>query len=266
MEDCPKDGLINVWDLDSIRLRRPFLVAHRGGVILPGTPENSLAAVRLAVRHGYDMVELDVREAKDGEPILFHGSAGRGLMVDCGVEAFVEDLSSEELRSLCYRASTEHIATLAEALALCASLKLGVMLDIKTGEWSEAYVQRITDLIKAHGLSAATVTITRHPIAWEYLADRVIFPVSREDARRVLAGEAVPLQGQFWFGWAAELPDAAVPLLQRSGAFVVPSINTFHYPAHARVELARQDIERLYAAGVEGFQIDSAYRPFVPID
>jgi hypothetical protein len=210
------------------------------------------------------MVELDVREAKDQVPVLFHGTSGHGLLVDCGVDGFLADLTSDELQSICYRASSEHIATLADALTLCASLKLGVMLDIKSGEWSEAFIQRIAQLIKALGLGAATVTITRHPLAWEYLADQVIFCASREDTLRVLGGKAVPLHGQFWFGWAAELSDEAVALLQRNGAFVIPSINTFHYPAHARQELARQDIERLYAAGVDGFQIDSEYKEFVP--
>ena len=94
MKDRSSEELIDVRDLDCIRARRPLLVAHRGGVITPDAPENSLAAIRLAAEQGYDMVELDVREAKDQEPVLFHGSAGRGLMVDCGVEAFVEDLTT----------------------------------------------------------------------------------------------------------------------------------------------------------------------------
>ena len=75
-------------------------------------------------------------------------------------------------------------------------------------------------------------------------------------------GEDLSLAGKFWFGWAAELPSETVARLQQCGAFVIPSINTFHYPAHARYLLARQDIERLRAAGVDGFQIDSVYGRF----
>jgi hypothetical protein len=71
------------------------------------------------------------------------------------------------------------------------------------------------------------------------------------------------LHGQFWFGWAAELSGETVTALQRNGAFVIPSINAFHYPAHAQDVLAQRDIERLYAAGVDGFQIDSQYRELV---
>ena len=265
MKHDTAEGVVNLRDQGSIRARRPLLVAHRGGVIAPSAPENSLAAIRLAEVHGYDMVELDVRGAKGGEPVLFHGSDGRGLVVDCGVEQFVEDLTSDELASIRYRASTEYIATLAQALALCASLKLGVMLDIKVGEPSEAFLQRIADLLRAHQLGSATVTISHHPLVQEYLADQVILPVSEEDLKRVCRGRAVSLEGQYWFGWAAELPSSTVPLLQRNGAFVIPSINTFHYPAHARRALARQDIRRLLAAGVDGFQIDSVYEDLLLI-
>ena len=259
MKRDPDEERINVRDADCIRARRPLLVAHRGGVIAANAPENSLGAIRLAAVHGYDMVELDVREAKDGVPVLFHGSSGRGLWMDCGVPHFLEELTAEELVALRYRASTEHIATLAQALALCASLGLGVMLDIKSGALSEGYLGRIADLLREHDCGSSTVTIATDAEIRPALADQVLFPVSKEDEARACEGEAVSLEGQFWFGWAAELPNATVAALQRNGAFSIVSINTFHYPAHAWQSLARQDIRRLMAAGVEGFQIDSVY-------
>ncbi|MBN1641114.1 MAG: glycerophosphodiester phosphodiesterase family protein [Anaerolineae bacterium] len=259
MKRDPDQERIDLRDADCIRARRPLLVAHRGGVIAANAPENSLGAIQLAAIHGYDMVELDVREARDGEPVLFHGSAGRGLWSDTGVPRFVEELTSQDLVALCYRGSTEHIATLAQALSLCASLGLGVMLDIKAGTLSERYLGRIADLLRQHDCGSSTVTIAHDDAIRAALADQVIMPVSVEDQARVCAGEAVPLHGQFWFGWAAELPNATLSALQRNGAFIIVSINTFHYPAHAQHSLARQDIRRLLAAGADGFQIDSVY-------
>jgi hypothetical protein len=254
-----QDDLINLYDVKCVAARRPLLVAHRGGVIAANAPENSLGAIRLAAVYGYDMVELDVREAKDGEPVLFHGSSGRGLFMDCGVPCFLEELTSDELVALRYRASSEHIATLAQALELCASLKLGVMLDIKAGSGTVRFFDRIAGLLRQHALTSSTVTIAREPEVRAALADLVIFPVSKDDEEHVIRGESLSLNGQFWFGWAAELPNTTIPLLQQSGAFIVVSINTFHYPAHAQQSLPRQDIRRLLAAGVEGFQIDSVY-------
>lgn len=259
MKSYMAEETINLRNPASIRARTPLLVAHRGGVIAPDAPENSLAAIRLAGVQGYDMVELDVREAKDKEPVLFHGLGGSSLFRDCGIEQDIEDLTSEELTAICYRASNEHIASLAQASALCQSLNLGVMLDIKSGAPSETFLQRIAELLEERQLGSATVTISHHPLVREYLADLVILPVSERDYQRVCSGETLSLRGQYWFGWALRLPGAAVELLQRNGAFVIPSLNSFHYPAHARCELAHQDAERLLAAGVDGFQIDSVY-------
>jgi len=259
MKRDPDGERIDLRDAACIAARRPVLVAHRGGVIAANAPENTRGAILLAAVYGYDMVELDVREARDGEPVLFHGSAGRGLWMDCGVPHFVEELTAEELVALRYRASTEHIVTLAQALELCASLGLGVMLDIKAGALSDRYLGRIVELLREHGCGSSTVTIAHEAEIRAALGDEVVLPVSKEDEERIRGGEAVSLTGQFWFGWAAELSNAMVAALQRNGAFAIVSINTFHYPAHAQQSLARQDVRRLLAAGVEGFQIDSVY-------
>ena len=244
-------GLIDLRDPAALKARRPLLVAHRGGVIAANAPENSLAAIHLAALHGYDMVELDVRPAADGVPVLFHGLMGGNLLVDCGVEGMVEDLTGEQLAAIRYRASSECIASLADALALCVSLGLGVMLDIKAGDPSPAFLQRIADLLRAHDLGSATVTINRHPLIGEHLAGEVMLPVTEEDARRIQQGEQLSLHGQFRFGWAMALPNEAVEALHRAGALVIPAINSFHYPLHARHALARQDVRRLRAAGVD---------------
>ena len=251
MRDSTRE-MIDVWDWEAVQARRPVLVAHRGGVIAPDAPENSLAAMRLAGVRGYDMVELDVRQARDGEPVLFHGLGGGSLFADCGVERVVEELTSLELTALCYRGSSEPIVTLEQALALCASLKLGVMLDIKAGPASGRYLDRIAHLLDKYALGRASVTISHDPLVRERLGDRVMFPVSDADLGRVLAGTETSLAGQYWFGWAARITDQGVRAMRQNGAFLLVSINTFHYPAHARETLAAQDVQRLLAAGADG--------------
>jgi len=262
MKTDSAQGLINLHDPAALRARRPLLIAHRGGVIAANAPENSLAAIHLADIHGYDMVELDVRQAADGVPVLFHGLMGGNLLVDCAVQGAVEELSADQLTAMRYRASTERIATLADALDACVSLGMGVMLDIKSRDPSPAFLQRIADLLRAHALGPATMTINHHPLIGEHLAGLAMLPVAEENARRIQQGEQMSLHGQFWFGWAMALPDGAVKALHRAGALVIPSINSFHYPFHARHTLARQDIRRLLAAGADGFQIDSEYEEF----
>lgn len=48
----------------------PLIVAHRGACRL--APENSVAAVDLAIRLGADMVEFDVRRTRDGVLVVHH--------------------------------------------------------------------------------------------------------------------------------------------------------------------------------------------------
>jgi glycerophosphoryl diester phosphodiesterase len=48
----------------------PKIIAHRGGGTL--APENTLAAMRCALRHGFRAVEFDVMLSADGVPVLMH--------------------------------------------------------------------------------------------------------------------------------------------------------------------------------------------------
>lgn len=55
---------------------RPIIVGHRG--TLKHAPENTLAAFDTAIKMGADMLEIDVRETKDGELVVIHdGSVDR---------------------------------------------------------------------------------------------------------------------------------------------------------------------------------------------
>jgi len=255
-----EEGLIDLRDRSCVVARHPLLIAHRGGVITPSTPENSLAAIRLAGAHAYDMVELDVRRAGDGEPVLFHDWEGN-LFTSCGVDASIGDLSGDELSTIRYRATDEPIATLSQGLALCRSLDLGVMLDIKlfgATPDSEVYLETVGRLLRDCDLEGAVLT-WNHPLERKHLADSAMFPLSDEDLHRVTDGLSVSIAGQYWFGLPHDLSGTIVRALQESGAMVIAAINTFQYPADAHSALARLDVERLLAADIDGFQIDSVY-------
>jgi glycerophosphoryl diester phosphodiesterase len=260
-----RKSMIDVRDLDKVQAMRPFMVAHRGGVITPESPENSLRAIQLAAEHGYAMVEIDVMETADNEPILMHD----GLSISCGVKERVCNLTSVEVTELRYRASDQPVITFAQAIEACADLHLGIMLDklrrdsASEPEMSAACLDRVASLIREAGLDSAAVAIVDSPRLRQHLGEVSLFPISRHDFEQVIKRKRVPLRGGFWFGWAAELPDEAVSRLHRNGAFAVVSINTFHYPHHAPSVLAQEDIERLLAAGVDGFQIDSVYEAIV---
>jgi len=153
--------MLNLKDRRNIEDRKPLLIAHRGGVVSPNAPENSLAAIRLASHSGYHMVELDVREARDHVPMLFHGPGWNDhLFVDCGIDQCLEELTSDELSRITYRLSTQPIARLSDALELCAELHLGVMLDIKTPSPSNQFLKHISESLNRNRLTSSTMALS----------------------------------------------------------------------------------------------------------
>jgi glycerophosphoryl diester phosphodiesterase len=86
-------------------LSRPLAVAHRGDPYRHR--ENTLPSLRSAVSAGADVVEVDVRVAHDGVPVLLHDPTLRRMW---GVSARVADLPLSRLPS--------GVPPLAEALAI----------------------------------------------------------------------------------------------------------------------------------------------------
>ena len=113
-------------------------------------------------------------------------------------------------------------------------------------------------MIVDRALARATVSISGSSAARETLR-HVMFTPTNDQMARFRKGEKVDLRGTFWFGLPNRLPSIDVGRLQESGALVFPAINTFRYPSDRHLDLAREDMDRLVSAGVDGFQIDSVY-------
>jgi glycerophosphoryl diester phosphodiesterase len=105
--------------------RRPLRIAHRGASAY--AQEGSQASVEQAARLGADMVEIDLRVTADDVPVIAHDSS---LMRVFGVEGTVGELTLEELRAVT-PPDRQPILTFDEMLDLCASLGIGLYLDIK---------------------------------------------------------------------------------------------------------------------------------------
>lgn len=73
----------------------PRILAHRGGGTL--APENTLAALRCALAHGFHAVEFDVMLAKDGVPVVVHDPVLGRTVAGCGS---VAEYTSGELAGM----------------------------------------------------------------------------------------------------------------------------------------------------------------------
>ena len=92
---------------------RKWNYAHRG---LHGEnkPENSMAAFRAALEHGFG-IELDVHLLKDGNLAVIHDSS---LKRTTGVDVNIEDLTAEDLKNYHLQGTQEQIPLFSDVLAL----------------------------------------------------------------------------------------------------------------------------------------------------
>ena len=136
--------------------RHPLVCAHRGASAQ--APENTLAALALAMDQGADMAEVDVQLTADDQLVLIHDDLldrttdGRGRVCD---------LPLADLRALDAGAwfdaafVGEKIPTLDEAIAAVAGrLVLNIELKIGSGAGSRAdlLADRVTETVRAADL------------------------------------------------------------------------------------------------------------------
>ena len=135
----------------------PLIIAHRGAS--KHAPENTLAAFKRAIDSGADGIELDVRLAKDGVPIVFHDSS---LMRIAGREEKIEQYTSTELGSIdvgswfnkyapkradpAYR--NERVPTLAATLEFLKAFNGLIYIELKCKEAdTERLAKAVSDVI-----------------------------------------------------------------------------------------------------------------------
>src|SRR5215470_928086 len=62
-------------------MSRPLLLGHRGARSTRSIPENTIASFDLALTHGCDGFEFDVRLTADGEAVVCHDPKSRGIEI-----------------------------------------------------------------------------------------------------------------------------------------------------------------------------------------
>jgi len=143
IKTAPKEQVIsedvaienNTVSIDSLiaNLKNPYndqviVVAHRGD--WRNAPENSLQAIKNCIDMGVDMVEIDVRETKDGQLVLMHDERIDRTTTGTGKVADVtwDYLQTVELRDGIGHRTAHKVPTLEEVLALTKG-KILVNLD-----------------------------------------------------------------------------------------------------------------------------------------
>ena len=136
------------------------VTAHRGAS--GGAPENTMAAVLLAIEDGADWVEIDVQESSDGVVVVAHDS---DLKKVAGVDTKIWEGTADELQAVdigSYFGSEfrdERIPALADVLEACRG-KVGVNIELKYYGHDQDLEQKVIDLVEDYDMAPDVVIMS----------------------------------------------------------------------------------------------------------
>lgn len=234
------------------------LIAHRGGVVGPTRAENSEAAVRAAIERKYWMIEVDVRQTRDGEPVLYHDNT---LEKYFGTGRRVEESTWAELRGLKSKIDAKPVLHFDQACALCGPAGLRLMLDLK-GQWEPAFYLRLLRYMTENRIARPIWSLGGARVL-PLFGGQVMVSANRQSLEAAAAAGRPVARENFLFELGSELSAESFSLANRLGVVPVAAINTFRYTMAKRDEWEgpKEDIATLRALGVASFQIDSRYEP-----
>ena len=141
----------NIISINADYMNKVKVTAHRGDS--RKAPENTLAAFEKAIENGADVIELDVRETKDGEIVVMHDES---LKRTCGVNKKVGNLTYEELLQYSPTAdykgknkdeyADEKIPTLREAIELIGD-RAEVNIELKPAKTDKRLEQSVAEIV-----------------------------------------------------------------------------------------------------------------------
>jgi len=131
-----------------------LIIAHRSG---PGIyPEQSILSAREALKNGADMVEMDVRETKDGVPVICHDD-DTGRMF--GVQGDVKDFTLQEFMAMRHVSNRSFAPHTLEDVLMCKVQPL--LLHCK--QTGAEQMEKICALLNRHGAAETTTMGIQSP-------------------------------------------------------------------------------------------------------
>lgn len=137
---------INVEYMDKVTI-----TAHRGDS--ENAPENTLASFEKAIENGADVIELDVRQTKDGEIVIMHDES---LRRTCGVNKKVGEITFDELREYSpvkkysgpnkEEFAEEKIPTLREAIELVGD-RAQMNIELKPARTDQNLEKKVAEIV-----------------------------------------------------------------------------------------------------------------------
>lgn len=160
------DVIIKQTDRDKMTL-----VAHRG--YSSQAPENTLPAIQKAAEYGFDYVEIDVRQTKDGVWVLIHdedvgtvcdksGKVSSYTYYDLVTCNVVKGANIQEYSEL-------KIPTFEQALKACLEFNVKPMIEIK--DYTPEGLENLLKIIEKYGFTKTCSVISFHRRAVEIVRE-----------------------------------------------------------------------------------------------
>lgn len=178
---------------------RPYVMAHRGN--MARRPENTLAAFRLALEQGADLIETDLHLSADGVFVCIHDSTvdrttnGRGAVADMMLAELKQLSAANGFEGY----EDERIPTLAEVIGLLPPGAI-LALELKTDRFLEPAVGRqLAAQLAAAGMTERAVLLSFEMPRVEAVK-RVApeIPIGFITLKRLTPRPGADLLGPFW--------------------------------------------------------------------
>lgn len=141
-----------LWSWTSRTPSGPGIIAHRGGAAV--APENTLAAARQAIADGFDWIEIDVHESRDGQVLVIHD---KDLKRVGNLERLIWETDAAEVQKVdvgswfAPKFKDERVPTLDQLLDVCKD-KIGVVIELKHFGHNQKLEERVSEIVKEHGM------------------------------------------------------------------------------------------------------------------
>jgi len=130
--------MMDHYIMDVFKDKRLVVIGHRGAAGY--VTENTLKSIKKAMDIGVDIIEVDVRETKDGKIILLHDDNFKRL---AGVDIRAKDLAYSDILNKIYF-NGEKVPLLTDALNLIDG-KVGLFIEIKEPETTKEVIKLVKE-------------------------------------------------------------------------------------------------------------------------
>lgn len=165
----------------------PKVLAHRGGGSL--APENTLAAMRCGLAHGFRAVEFDVMLAADGIPVVMHDPHLGRTVAGFGS---VPDYTAEELTSMDAGSwfgaafAGEPVPTYRQVFDFCVANDIWMNVEIKPAPGFEVQTGRVVAELTSLWLQASGLRGAQLPLFSSFSFEAVM--AAKQEAPEIPRG------------------------------------------------------------------------------